>query len=289
LSASRWHACGLTVEGVAYCWGYDSYGQLGNGAALTAEQTSPSPVDTSGISGNKAFVALTAGNTHTCGLTADGVAYAGAATAAAARQRRRLHGQPRSDASGHVRHRRQSEIRGGSPPARVDMGARPMAWAIAGATTAKASWATAQPAGPRAPPDRCLDVDRHPAFVEFAADWIHMCGRTVEGVAYCWGSDMYGGLGNGAPTVNQASPPWLTSVLSGNTAFVQLSTGSLFRSRAADGVAYCWGQDSVVSSATARLRPQICRALLLWTHRGSEPYCAAAPRSLAVRSRARGA
>ncbi len=31
VSASTQHACGLTTDGVAYCWGLGSYGQLGNG------------------------------------------------------------------------------------------------------------------------------------------------------------------------------------------------------------------------------------------------------------------
>jgi hypothetical protein len=74
MSAGDLHTCGLTTEGVAYCWGGDTLGQLGNGG-ITGSSQSPSTVDTSAIPGNKAFVQLTAGYFHTCGLTADGVAY----------------------------------------------------------------------------------------------------------------------------------------------------------------------------------------------------------------------
>jgi alpha-tubulin suppressor-like RCC1 family protein len=59
---------------VAYCWGQDGYGQLGNGGGAVDTQ-SPSAVDTTPIAGNKAFVQLSSGDDHTCGITADGVAY----------------------------------------------------------------------------------------------------------------------------------------------------------------------------------------------------------------------
>ena len=32
----RWHSCGLTTTGVAYCWGYGLWGQLGNGGTFDA-------------------------------------------------------------------------------------------------------------------------------------------------------------------------------------------------------------------------------------------------------------
>lgn len=62
------HACALTAEGVAYCWGDNSRGQLGDGT------TAPSwrPV---AVAGGFQFAALTAGDRHTCGLHPDGRAY----------------------------------------------------------------------------------------------------------------------------------------------------------------------------------------------------------------------
>ena len=42
LDASTQHPCGLTQDGVAYCWGSDSYGQLGDGQhGTTVFQTAP--------------------------------------------------------------------------------------------------------------------------------------------------------------------------------------------------------------------------------------------------------
>jgi alpha-tubulin suppressor-like RCC1 family protein len=62
------HACALTPDGLAYCWGDNSDGQLGDGT--TARSWHPVAVF-----GGQRFAALTAGDRHTCGLAADGHAY----------------------------------------------------------------------------------------------------------------------------------------------------------------------------------------------------------------------
>jgi alpha-tubulin suppressor-like RCC1 family protein len=68
LSAGTWgYTCGVTTSGAAYCWGSNSYGQLGNGTTTN----SPTPVP---VSGGLTFTAISAGE-HTCGLAAGGVAY----------------------------------------------------------------------------------------------------------------------------------------------------------------------------------------------------------------------
>ena len=55
------HACGVTVDDVAYCWGSNS-GELGDGT--TIDRTVPTPV-----TGALLFKSLAAGRSHTCGIT----------------------------------------------------------------------------------------------------------------------------------------------------------------------------------------------------------------------------
>ena len=62
------HTCGLTDAGAAYCWGQNSYGELGNGSRTS----SSTPV---AVSGGLTFRSIAAGGVHTCTLTTVGEAY----------------------------------------------------------------------------------------------------------------------------------------------------------------------------------------------------------------------
>ncbi|HUP76025.1 MAG TPA: hypothetical protein VM282_23530 [Acidimicrobiales bacterium] len=65
------HTCGLTTaDGTAWCWGNNTFGQLGDGKKSNAGQREPSTV-----TGGLKFAALALGRTHTCGLIADGSAH----------------------------------------------------------------------------------------------------------------------------------------------------------------------------------------------------------------------
>jgi alpha-tubulin suppressor-like RCC1 family protein len=65
VSAGIGHTCGVTTEGVAYCWGLNNFGQLGNGS----KTESAVPVR---VSGGLLFESVDAGNLHTCGVTREG-------------------------------------------------------------------------------------------------------------------------------------------------------------------------------------------------------------------------
>lgn len=62
------HTCGLTSTGAAYCWGLNTWGQLGTG--FTANSSVPVAV-----AGGLTFSSLTAGWAYTCGVTNTGTAY----------------------------------------------------------------------------------------------------------------------------------------------------------------------------------------------------------------------
>lgn len=65
VSTSPYHSCALTTAGTVKCWGYNMYGQLGNGT----QNNSNTPVDVIGLTG---AVAISNGYFHTCALLATG-------------------------------------------------------------------------------------------------------------------------------------------------------------------------------------------------------------------------
>ena len=69
LSTYGRHTCGVTLDGKAYCWGYNGWGSLGSGSNVSS---SPTPM---AVAGNLTFRSVSAGADHTCGVTTDNRAY----------------------------------------------------------------------------------------------------------------------------------------------------------------------------------------------------------------------
>ena len=71
------HAAGDTLsdevaEGAAYCWGYNQWGQIGDGTTRASHV--PAAVDRSDVLAGKTVTAIAAGTQHTC-VVADDAAY----------------------------------------------------------------------------------------------------------------------------------------------------------------------------------------------------------------------
>ena len=66
-------SCAIASDDKAYCWGYNSEGNLGNNS--TANSKVPVAVNTSGVLAGKTIKQISAGGTHTCAIASDDKAY----------------------------------------------------------------------------------------------------------------------------------------------------------------------------------------------------------------------
>jgi alpha-tubulin suppressor-like RCC1 family protein len=75
-------------------------------------------------------------------------------------------------------------------------------------------------------------------FVSISTGASFACGLTVSGLAYCWGLNNYGQLGDGT-TENRLTPV----LVSGGLTFTELSAGIDQVCGVTKTAAYCWGQN----------------------------------------------
>lgn len=68
LAVGGYQVCGITLDAQAYCWGWNRYGQLGDGT----NTDSSVPVL---VGGDLRWASLSSGLFHICGLTTEGVTY----------------------------------------------------------------------------------------------------------------------------------------------------------------------------------------------------------------------
>ncbi len=69
IAAGEFYTCALTSSGTVQCWGLNGSGQLGNGSNLSTENPNPTPQTISGLAG---VVAMSTGGNHACALTKTG-------------------------------------------------------------------------------------------------------------------------------------------------------------------------------------------------------------------------
>jgi len=82
ITGGSYHTCALSNTGKVYCWGWDFYGQLGNGSDETGDQVAPTLVedgvatspDTDGTNLTN-IKQITGGYYHTCALSNTGKVY----------------------------------------------------------------------------------------------------------------------------------------------------------------------------------------------------------------------
>ncbi|MBI2061692.1 MAG: hypothetical protein HYT87_18280 [Nitrospirae bacterium] len=217
-----YHTCALVSDGRVKCWGYNLYGQLGDGS--TADKLVP--VSVSSLTG---ALSITEGNYHTCALVSDGTA--------------RCWGLNNNGQLG------DGSAAGKTTP--ITVSSLTGATALSGGnfhTCAAVSDGTVRcwgrnssgQLGDGSTTDRSTPttVSTLTSAVAVLGGGSHACALTANGTVSCWGLNDNGQLGDGS--TNNKSTPVVVSTL---TDAVALAAG-LYHSCAliADGTVRCWGR-----------------------------------------------
>lgn len=183
------HTCAIDTGGVAWCWGLNTDGQLGNNS--TTQALVPVAVSTSGVLAGKTLTRIAAGTSFSCALDSTGTAYCWGLNA---------NGELGDNSTA------QSLV--------------PVAVSTAGVLAGK-------------------------TLTEISAGATHACALDSTGVAYCWGQNSSGELGNNSTTQSLVPVAVNTSgVLAGKT-LTEITAGDGFTCALdSTGKAYCWGDAS---------------------------------------------
>jgi alpha-tubulin suppressor-like RCC1 family protein len=215
------HTCAITRTNVAYCWGWNGSGELGNGT--TTQRSTPAPV-----AGGRSWLQLAGGYAHTCGVTTGHRAFCWG---------RNPSGQLGDGTT--TNRSRPTAVSGTLPFEQIDA-----AWShTCGVTTAGRAYCWGgNDAGQLGDGSKTNRLTPAPVFGQrlydhLMAGFVHSCGVTRGGRGFCWGHGASGQLGNGR-TVTRVIP----TALGGNLSLAQLSAGDLFNCAVTTGhKAYCWG------------------------------------------------
>lgn len=184
IAVSEFSACGLTAAGVAYCWGWGQFGQLGNGGTAS----SPAPV---AVSGGHQFVEVGAGYAHNCARKANGTVWCwGNGTSVGATTDQRTPIQIGGD--------RSYVALGVGGPTSCAMTTSGAAWCWGGGGGGNLGNGSTDNSLPAVP------VSGGHIFTQLVGGPNSRCGRTATAL-YCWGFNGFGKLGDGS-TANGLVP-----------------------------------------------------------------------------------
>jgi len=239
--------CGLTVDGAAYCWGKNDSGQLGDGS--TVSKSFPVPV-----TGGFTFTALALGGVHACGLTAAGDAYCWGAND---------YGQL-GDGTRVGPVVTPALVAGGLSFVALTAGVAHTCGLLASGDAycwgdneagqlglgTGASWFVGVP----------TIVAGSLAFEQLSGGWLHTCGITASGAAYCWGRNSLGELGIGSYGAPSGYSGYFSpQAVGGGLTFTDLTAGGEVTCGLSNDSAYCWGNNqSGQLGAVTTSGPDLC-------------------------------
>jgi alpha-tubulin suppressor-like RCC1 family protein len=220
----------------AYCWGANTHGQLGAGAAATLETCSTSNASSSfpcstrpiAVEGGRAWESISAGDDHVCAVTTSADLYCWGEGSS--------FGAPSGNTPSPVL------VASGMKFSEVSAGGKHTC-GLAQASSAAYCWGiggfgevgTGTPSANQTTPTQVLPLALH-----IDAGQLGTCAVLFDGRAQCWGLNESGAVGDGT-TTNRSTPTTVVTALS----LTSISaSGDHSCGRSTTGQLWCWGNDS---------------------------------------------
>ncbi len=226
------HHCALTAAGVAWCWGYNAHGELGDGTRTDRSQ----PVQ---VAGGHVFTRLFKGMWSSCGMTTGGQLYCWGWT-----------GRSRFGDGVHADVQLTPRLvnTNGLVFNRVVL-----AWeGTCGLTASGAThcWGVSPGESVPAASENALGLRESPstnplsglALAQLSGGDRGYCGVTTAGSVRCWGENSTGQLGDGGTT--STTTPVTPVGLSAGVAEVRHAGWTSLCARGTAGEMWCWGSNS---------------------------------------------
>lgn len=191
------HTCALTPAGEAWCWGYNGGGRLANTVDVGLWASTGTPV---AAAAGLSFMSITAADFHTCAVATTGAAYCWGSSSV---------GQGGAGSSAPETPV-PTPVVGGLIFSTIEAGIS----YTCGLTTVGAAWCwgdnflygqLGSGISSYFEPAPVAVAGGH-TFSTLSVGGNHSCGLATDGIAYCWGSNGSGQLGDG--TVLTQGPPW---------------------------------------------------------------------------------
>lgn len=239
IASAGTHTCALTTAGAAYCWGYNSLGELGTGNRTPSSVPVP-------VSGGLTFTQIDTYTGVSCGVTTSGAAYCWGEGWAGA-----LGNGTTDDSDVPV------AVQGGLTFASVSVGL----WMACGVTTDGDGycWGSDWGSG-NLGTGAYADTETRPVLVTGGKKWKSIraggfvaCGVTTANGGYCWGDNFNGTLGAGASMKGGSNKP---IAIAGSLVFDHAVIDWHGCALTLSGTAYCWsdGSNGQIGDGNLRLR-----------------------------------
>lgn len=194
------HTCGLSADGTAWCWGRDDDGQVGSPATdrcLRDGVKIGCALRPLAVGDSIRFVAISAGDHHTCAIDTEARAWCwGAGTAGQLGTGSLTDSPVPTLVATDVRF--QAIAAGSRHTCGLDLDGRAWCWG----RNDFGRLGRVQPAGVVPMP---VAVETDTRFTAIVAGTLHTCAIAEDGTAWCWGFGGYGQLGTGE-AISQAIP-----------------------------------------------------------------------------------